>query len=62
MSRCEEKCVQSLTDENKAGCNEVCEQVTSEWFIIFAIAFGKKANKGIEPVLTQALVGKRGKR
>lgn len=47
--------LQRLTNENKAGSDDVREQVASERFVVLTITFTKDANQRVEFVLAQTL-------
>lgn len=48
---------QSLTDEDEASSDDICEKVSSDRFIVLAITFAKEANERVEVILTQTLWG-----
>lgn len=44
-----------LTNENEGHRNNECEDIATDWLIVFAVSFGKEVQDFVDIVLTQCL-------
>lgn len=50
--------MQNSTYENKADRDDISQEIASDRFVVFPVAFSKEANERVELVLTQTLAEK----
>lgn len=44
-----------LTNENESNRNDECEDITTDWLVVFAVSFGKEVQGPVDVVFTQCL-------